>query len=120
MPKGIRYGGRQKNTPNKTSLAKEAWYAKQGIMPVEFMLGTMRDPEKPFDVRYKAAVDVAPYVHPRLQAIAVAPASTQDIDRWLLDARRLTSDQRDYLRQLIEQTIEGEARVIEDRSESDR
>jgi hypothetical protein len=42
------------------------------LMPLEFMLRTLRDEERDFADRYKAAVDAAPYLHPRLSATRVA------------------------------------------------
>jgi hypothetical protein len=41
------------------------------LMPLDFMLQTLRDEEQDFAIRYKAAVDAAPYLHPRLAATAV-------------------------------------------------
>ena len=92
MAKGIKTGGRQKGTPNKTTLehlsrANES--VRVGITPLEVILRTMRalwaeaeavDSEgKPtFDMgKAKDATAVAsvaaPYVHPRLNSIEGNP-----------------------------------------------
>lgn len=92
MPRGAkpgeRRGGRQKGVPNKTSLAKEAAVAASGATPKDAMLRKMRfhlaraDKEEAkgegadesaiasaLDKATEAAEKLAPYVHPRLQAI---------------------------------------------------
>lgn len=40
-----------------------------GVTPLEFMLEVLRDTEKPFEERFKAAIQAAPYVHPRLSQV---------------------------------------------------
>lgn len=60
---------RPKGSPNKATATREAHYAKQGLMPLDFMLGVLRDEKAPKTERYKAAVDAAPYVHARLQSV---------------------------------------------------
>lgn len=86
--KGERRGGRQKGVPNKTSLAKEAAIAATGYTPKDALLRKMRfhlvaaDKEEArgasadaakvsaaLDKASEAATQLAPYVHPRLQAI---------------------------------------------------
>ena len=49
------------------------------LMPLDFMLRTLRDEEKDFVDRYKAAVDAAPYLHPRLSATTVGGEITHDL-----------------------------------------
>jgi len=39
------------------------------VTPLEYLLGILKDATKDDDVRFKAAVAAAPYVHPRLNAI---------------------------------------------------
>ncbi len=41
----------------------------EGLSPLEFMLGVLRDEGKSFDDRFEAAKAAAPYVHPRLAAV---------------------------------------------------
>jgi hypothetical protein len=40
--------------------------ASQGLMPLEYMLAVLRDESQPHDERFKAAINAAPYMHPRL------------------------------------------------------
>lgn len=53
--------------------------------PVEFMLGVMTNDELPLAVRLYAAVRVAPYMHPRLQAVmhAQQPSGKSDLQELL-------------------------------------
>lgn len=69
MAKGAKTGGRKKGTPNRATAAKAAELAASGVLPLDFMLGVMRDPAKDFEVRLDAAKSAAPYVHPKLAAI---------------------------------------------------
>jgi len=79
MPRGAgpgeRRGGRQKGTPNKRTLLRAETLARlriEGSDPVDFMLNVMRNPHVPLDMRLDAAAKVAPFVHPRLQAVVHA------------------------------------------------
>jgi hypothetical protein len=71
MPRGSkpgeRRGGRQKGTPNKgTALKKAALSAASAdpaITPLQFLLGVMRDPTAPVDLRIRVARAAAPLVH---------------------------------------------------------
>jgi len=73
-PKGLpKSGGRKPGSPNKTTIAvKQAIeLAKEGgKLPLTYFLEIMRDPKKPVERRDWAAAQAAPYIHPRLQAIA--------------------------------------------------
>jgi hypothetical protein len=56
--------------------AKKAHAVLSGdVSPLDIMLTRMRDPEAVSFEQFKAAEACAPYVHPRLQAIAVATKS---------------------------------------------
>lgn len=66
---GKKTGGRKKGTPNKATAAKAAEIAESGLTPLDYMLGIMRDEEKPADMRFEAAKAAAPYVHPKLAAV---------------------------------------------------
>ena len=76
MPRGSkpseRRGGRQKGTPNKKTVLKNALIgaAASGpnTSPLDFMLGLMRDPKVPTDLRLDMAVAAAPFVHAKPQA----------------------------------------------------
>jgi hypothetical protein len=71
MPRGSkpgeRRGGRQRGTPNKATVAKaaalKAASADPTTSPLDFLLGLMRDPEAPVDLRIKVARAAAPLVH---------------------------------------------------------
>jgi hypothetical protein len=65
MAAGIKTGGRQKGTPNKATVAKQAQIAASGLTPLDFMLAVLRDEEKSFDARMDAAKAAAPYCHPK-------------------------------------------------------
>lgn len=76
--------GRPAGSPNKATATKEAYYAKQGVMPLDYMLQILRNPKEPREARYKAAVDAAPYVHPRLQSVQAKHEGEISIRAWLL------------------------------------
>jgi hypothetical protein len=71
MPRGSRpgerRGGRQKGTPNKSTVLKKAALsaasADPTITPLQFLLGVMRDPQVPTDLRIRVARAAAPLVH---------------------------------------------------------
>ena len=66
---GERRGGRQRGTPNKKTLIKNAMFlaaaADPNRSPLDFMLALMRDPQVPFDLRIVMAAQAAPFVHAR-------------------------------------------------------
>src|SRR5258706_13009497 len=71
MPRGSkpgeRRGGRKKGTPNKSTALKKAALsaasADPTITPLQFLLGVMRDPQAPTDLRIRVARAAAPLVH---------------------------------------------------------
>jgi hypothetical protein len=73
MPRGSRpgerRGGRQRGTPNKKTLIKNAVFCAAASdpnrSPLDFMLALMRDPQGPIDVRLDMAAAAAPFVHAR-------------------------------------------------------
>jgi hypothetical protein len=71
--------------------AIEAAVLSDELSPVDVMLRVMRGDETITPKQYAAAVDVAPYVCPRLSAVAVQPVSpdaqltNQQIDRRLAE-----------------------------------
>ena len=76
MPRGSRpgerRGGRQKGTPNKSTALKKAALsaasADPTITPLQFLLGIMRDPKAPTELRVQVARAAAPLVHGKLRA----------------------------------------------------
>jgi hypothetical protein len=73
MPRGSRpgerRGGRQRGTPNKKTLIKNAVFlavaAEPNRSPLDFMLALMRDPQVPLDLQIEMASAAAPLVHAR-------------------------------------------------------
>jgi hypothetical protein len=71
MPRGSkpgeRRGGRQKGTPNKKTLLRNAAInaaaTNPNVSPLDFLLGLMRNPDLPSDLRVKIAEVAAPFVH---------------------------------------------------------
>ncbi len=62
--------GRPKGSRNKASVEREAEIKASGLAPLEYMLNVLRDENATKEDRMWAADKAAPYVHPRLQAIA--------------------------------------------------
>ena len=73
MPRGSkpgeRRGGRQRGTPNKKTVlrnaASDAAAADPNSSPLNFFLRLMRDPNLPADLRVDMAKSAAPFVHTR-------------------------------------------------------
>jgi hypothetical protein len=72
---GERRGGRQRGTPNKVTVAKaaalKAASADPTTSPLEFLLGLMRDPNAPVDLRVKVARMAAPLLHAKPRAASL-------------------------------------------------
>lgn len=69
---GERRGGRQRGTPNKKTLIKNAVFLAAATdpnrSPLDFMLALMRDPQVSLDLRIEVATSAAFLVHPRPRA----------------------------------------------------
>jgi hypothetical protein len=69
---GERRGGRQRGTPNKATAAKtaalKAASVDPAIMPLQFLLGVMRDPKAPTNLRIQVARAAAPLMHGKFGA----------------------------------------------------
>lgn len=61
--------GRKRGSLSKKTTEIAVRAMEQGISPLEFMLNVLRDKSQPFDARYAAAKDSAPYVHAKLAAV---------------------------------------------------
>lgn len=105
MPRGAgpgeRRGGRQKGTPNKKTLLRAETLARlsiEGSDPVDFMLNVMRNPHVPLDMRLDAAAKVAPFVHPRLQAVmhAEQPSGKSELQELLEELDGTSRGPPDY------------------------
>ena len=67
---GARPGaGRKPGTANRKTREIADRAAAEGVTPLEFMLGILRDETQAQDARYQAAKDAAPYMHARLSAV---------------------------------------------------
>lgn len=88
-PKGSpKTGGRKKGTTHKyksdqAELVKKA--LGDDISPLEYLLGVMRNEENATERRDWAAQHAAPYVHPKLQAIAYKPIGEGQEDKKMDD-----------------------------------
>lgn len=78
--------GRPKGARNKKDIIAEQLTVQaisEGIMPLEFFLSVLRNPEMPLGFRFEAGKAAAPYVH-RKMPIAIenldAPFKVLDID----------------------------------------
>ena len=61
--------GRPIGAKNKRTIALEEAMAEGGELPKSFMLRVMRDESQPMPLRADMAKAVAPYCHPRLNAV---------------------------------------------------
>ncbi len=68
MAKGRKTGGRQKGALNRKTREMQAKIEAEGITPLDYMLGLLRNEGLGQEVRLDAAKSAAPYVHPRLNA----------------------------------------------------
>lgn len=67
---GARAGaGRKKGAATKRTREIADQAIAEGLTPLEYMLGILRDEGQPQEARYMAAKDAAPYVHPRLSTV---------------------------------------------------
>lgn len=94
---GERRGGRQKGTPNKIShlarAVREARFARDGMLPLDYMLAVMRNEDEDPEMRFEAAKAAAPYMHARLVAAEVTGkdggaietknVTNDDLARWM-------------------------------------
>lgn len=88
------------------------------ILPLEYMLNVLNDPEQPDDRRFAAAMAAAPYCHPKLASIAVTAGDSEqgtNLDDILSTlAGRLIErgpDPGGSVPQIIDQRAGGEAAV---------
>jgi hypothetical protein len=69
MALGRKTGGRTKGTPNVKTAEQVAAVEASGLMPLDYMLGVMRNENEDAVRRLDAAKSAAPYVHARLSSI---------------------------------------------------
>lgn len=61
--------GRKKGSLTARTQEIMAKAASQGLMPLEYMLTVLRDEQQPHEERFKAAINAAPYLHPKLSSV---------------------------------------------------
>lgn len=83
--------GRKVGSVTKRTRAIAEGALKDGLTPLEYMLGVMRDPNAPSARRDEMAKSAAPYLHPRLQTMTIAG----DADRPVHFVARLPSPAAD-------------------------
>jgi hypothetical protein len=74
MARGRKTGGRQKGTRNRATSEARAAAEATGILPLDYMLSVMRDPDADHKRRDAMALGAAPYLHPRLSTIDATPS----------------------------------------------
>lgn len=99
--------GRKLHSGIKASRSREAWHAKQGLMPIDFMLGVLRDGNMTFKDRMWAAQTAAPYVHPKLAQVdtriwSAIQAESAQAGLVHLDPLQLTYEQRAQWREAVQ------------------
>src|SRR6266478_8986647 len=86
---GERRGGRKKGTPNKSTALKKAALsaasADPTISPLNFLLGVMRDPKAPTDLRIRVARAAAPLVHGKPGIASPGVGKAGAIDGFTID-----------------------------------
>src|SRR5436305_10278549 len=115
MPHGRKTGGRQLGTPNKATLERQLRAAhgvsaamQDGLLPLDVILARMRcEPLANGDFvtneQFEAACAAAPYIHPKLSAVAVKddrPSSAQ------LDLSRLTLEELHLLNRFVRKMVQ--------------
>jgi hypothetical protein len=73
MALGRKTGGRQKGARNRATAEARAAAEATGILPLDYMLGVMRDPAADQKRRDAMVMAAAPYLHPRLSAVEPKP-----------------------------------------------
>lgn len=86
MAQGKKTGGRQKGSLNKATASRETEIAASGLTPLNYMLKMLRDENQSAEDRKWAAQNAAPYVHPKLSAIAAKLDDDLDLRSWMIAA----------------------------------
>lgn len=69
--------------------------SQEGITPLEYMLSILRDETADQAMRFQAAEKAAPYIHPRLSAVAVGNQDDKPFEqviRWASSDAEATPD----------------------------
>ena len=94
LPKRKKTGGRQRGTPNKKTMERQTAIAAikaSGKSPMAFFADLLANEEAPLDLRFQAAKELAPFVHPKLASTESRSGGMSHEDR-LEQLRELLSD----------------------------
>jgi len=97
VPKGRRVGGRKPGTPNKKTVLRQQTLkalCPDGSDPMTFWLQVLKDKSVPYEIRERAARDLAPYVHPKLASIEARTGGKTHEQR-LEELQRMARDEDD-------------------------
>jgi hypothetical protein len=97
LPKRQKTGGRQKGTPNKRTAERQAAIAAikaSGTSPMAFFAELLGNEQAPIELRFQAAKELAPYVHPKLASIESRSGGMTHEDR-LEMLRKMVEDSDD-------------------------
>lgn len=95
--------GRTQGSVNKARIGRTEWLAKQGIMPLDYLLATLRDTKRPHKDRMTAAIAAAPYCHAKLAQIdtRVWTQMNAGLGDVAIDPAMLSHEERETLRNLM-------------------
>jgi BRCT domain type II-containing protein len=108
-PGGRREGaGRKPGSVNKLDAEARKKAAEGGMMPLDYLLGIMRDEDQDSRSRLDAAKAAAPYCHARLSSTELSgpnggPVSMQTCQK--LDISGLDEEELDILERALQKTI---------------
>src|SRR5215471_18837674 len=94
LPKRKKTGGRQKGTPNKRTAERQVAIAAiraSGKSPMAFFADLLGNEQAPLELRFQAAKELAPYVHPKLASIESRTGGMTHEDR-LAELVKLASE----------------------------
>jgi hypothetical protein len=74
MARGRKTGGRQKGARNRATAEARASAEATGILPLDYMLGVMRDAKADPKRRDAMAIAAAPYLHPKVSPVEAGKA----------------------------------------------
>jgi hypothetical protein len=94
LQKRQKTGGRQRGTPNKKTIERQAAIAAikvSGKSPMAFFADILGNEQAPLELRFQAAKELAPFVHPKLASTESRSGGMSHEDR-LEQLRELLSD----------------------------
>jgi hypothetical protein len=94
LPRRQKTGGRKRGTPNKRTVERQRaieTIKASGKDPVSFFADLLRNESAPLELRFQAAKELAPFVHPKLSSIEARTGGHTHEDR-LEQLQRLLAD----------------------------